>query len=222
MPLEALGFALPSSRGPLSIPRCLCLRLHVLLAKTKHRRVFPAGWRGCFYKQQRLPGTGPRWGPGFKPPSSARASLGAWIRAPFLCQGLPRTSLIAPRLNREEHRGYKTGPLPGAQGKAGPGRHQEDRQAAPVSPSPSGLAGLAPARHYLPDLFLFFRRTSLGCFSQHVAEDATPSTSNVTRMFLKCLSWSSPHPFQSHRKISEQLRLSERIKRVQTEDMVMP
>ena len=169
-----------------------------------------------------LPLPGPRWGPGFEPPSSARASLGAWIRAPFLCQGLPRTSLIAPRLNREEHRGYKTGPLPGAQGKAGPGRHQEDRQAAPVSPSPSGLAGLAPARHYLPDLFLFFRRTSLGCFSQHVAEDATPSTSNVTRMFLKCLSWSSPHPFQSHRKISEQLRLSERIKRVQTEDMVMP
>lgn len=94
------------------------------------------------------------------------------------------------------------GPLPGAQGKAGPGPPRKDRQAAPVSPSPSGLAGLAPARHYLPDLFLFFRLTSLGCFSQHVAEDAAPSTPNVTRMFLKRLSWSSPRPFQSHRKIS--------------------
>lgn len=105
------------------------------------------------------------------------------------------------------------GPLPGAQGKAGPGPPRKDRQAAPVSPSPSGLAGLAPARHYLPDLFLFFRLTSLGCFSQHVAEDAAPSTPNVTRMFLKRLSWSSPRPFQSHRKISEQLRWSERIVR---------
>ena len=77
MPLEAVGFALPSARGPLGIPRRLCLQLHVLLAKTEHRRVFLVGWRGCFYKQQRLPGMGPRWGPGFEPPSSARAFLGA-------------------------------------------------------------------------------------------------------------------------------------------------
>lgn len=76
------------------------------------------------------------------------------------------------------------GLLPGAQGKAGPGWHREGPASRTCLSVALWTGRPCPARHHLPDLFLLFRRTSLACFSQHMAEDATPSTPNFTRMFL--------------------------------------